>query len=597
MAQKKLSIHSENILPIIKKWLYSEKDIFLRELVSNATDAINKLKLLIAQSKAAATEDFRIDIRLDSDKKTLTISDNGIGMSAEEVEKYIAQIAFSGAEDFLKKYESGVEKDQIIGHFGLGFFSAYMVAQKVEIQTLSYDKEHEPVFWSCDGTSSYTIKKGNRKNAGTDIILYLSQDNEEYLQKDKIEKILKHFCPFLPFPIFLDDQPLNNKAPLYLKSPSDTKDEEYLSFYHDLYPFEPDPIFWIHLNVDYPFHLKGILFFPKITKNFDFQKNTIKLFCNRVFVSDNCKDILPDYLTILKGAIDSPDIPLNVSRSFLQVDKTVRQLGSHISKKISDRLKALYSTDKEKFLSFYPDIELIIKLASLQDDKFYERSKDLLLWKNTEGQYVTIESYLEKQKEKVWYTHDLNVSFLNIYKEKGIEVLLCNSFIDTHMMNFLEQKLSVQFQRIDGDIDPAILDPSKEKTLLDAEGKSESAQIAEFVRKQLEIKDLEVEAKSLSSQTLPGFILLKEQERRMRDFFQMQGQNFPDQTKKTFIVNTNSPLISNIQKLSTKKPDLAKQMVHQIYEMALLSQKELQPDHLEEFITRSQSILEQLTSS
>ncbi|MBN1914991.1 MAG: molecular chaperone HtpG [Parachlamydiales bacterium] len=593
MSKKQLSIHSENILPIIKKWLYSEKDIFLRELVSNATDAIHKVKLLASQGKATV-EEFRIDVVLNKEKKTLTISDNGIGMTSEEVEKYIAQIAFSGAEDFLKKYETGVEKDQIIGHFGLGFYSAYMVAEKVEITTLSYDTTQDPVFWSCDGTSSYTIQKGTRTKAGTDIILHLSSDNTEYLEEEKIRSILLHFCPFLPFPIFLNDKPLNNKPPLYLQSPSEIKDEEYLAFYHELYPLDPDPIFWIHLNVDYPFHLKGILYFPKITKNFDYQKSSIKLFCNRVFVSDHCKDIFADYLTILKGALDSPDIPLNVSRSFLQVDKSVRQLSAHISKKIADRLKTLYATEKEKFEQFYPDIELIIKLATLQDEKFYERSKEFLIWKNTNGVYTTLENYLARQKDKVFYTNDLHLSVLKLFQEKNIEVLLSESFMDIHLMNFLEDKMKIKFQRIDGDLDPALLDPSKEKSLLNSEGKSESAQIADFFRKNLNIKELEIEAKSLSSNTLPGFLLLKEEERRMRDYFQLQGHNF-DHTKKTFIINTNSSLIANIIKISSKKPALAEQMVHQIYETALLSQKELQPSNLEGFINRSHSILEELT--
>ena len=366
MKKNHLSINSENILPIIKKWLYSEKDIFLRELVSNATDAINKLKLINAANK----DSFRIDIQIDKDNKTISISDNGIGMNEEEVKKYIAQIAFSGAEDFLEKYKTHDEKDQIIGHFGLGFYSAYMVANKVEVDTRSYIEKEAPVLWSCDGSSEYFLSKSKRTDTGTTIILHINKENEEYLDKNVLLKILNNFCLFLPYPIYLNDQHINNEYPLYLKSPSECTEKEYLEFYRKLYPLNPDPIFWVHLNVDYPFNLKGILYFPKIGQSFDANKNAIKLFCNRVFVSDNCKDLLPDFLMILQGAIDSPDIPLNISRSFLQMDSTVRKLSSHISKKISDRLSSLYKLDKEKFTSYWPSIETVIKLGILQDEKF-----------------------------------------------------------------------------------------------------------------------------------------------------------------------------------------------------------------------------------
>src|SRR5581483_4699696 len=390
MTTGTLRIHTENILPIIKKWLYSDKDIFIRELVSNACDAIQKCRILRDHGECTtADEDFQIYIRIDKSMRTLTFSDNGIGMTAEEVEKYIAQIAFSGAEEFVGKYSTQNEKDQIIGHFGLGFYSSYMVAEKVEIDTLSYREGAAPARWICDGSTSYTIEKGSKETRGTQITLFIDKENDEFLEESRVRQILQQYCAFLPFPIHLNDSLINKKQPLWLKNASECTENEYLDFYRALYALEPDPIFWIHLNVDYPFNLKGILYFPKISRRFDWGQNSIKLFCNRVFVSDSCKDLIPDYLMVLRGAIDSPDIPLNVSRSTLQMDRTVRQLSQHISKKVSDRLSTLYSSDRDQFLSFWPDIEMIIKLGVLQDDKFYERSKDFLIWKNLEGAWTT----------------------------------------------------------------------------------------------------------------------------------------------------------------------------------------------------------------
>lgn len=595
MKKKKLSIHSENILPIIKKWLYSEKDIFLRELVSNSVDAIQKLKFLQSQSKAQAQkEEFIINIDINKDKKTLTISDNGIGMTEEEIEKYIAQIAFSGAEDFVKKYQTG---DQIIGHFGLGFFSSYMVSKKVEIFTKSYIENEPAVHWECDGTSDYTVNKTKKENIGTDVVLHLEDD--EYLDEEKIKQILFRFCPFIPFSINVNKNAINNKSPLYLKAQSECKDEDYISFYHDLHPNEiDDPIFWIHLNIDYPFNLKGILYFPKIKKNFDVNKGQIKLFCNRVFVSDNCKDILPDYLTILKGAIDSPDIPLNVSRSFLQLDPTIKSLGSHIAKKIADRLNLLYQTDKDKFISIWEDIEVILKLGIMQDEKFYEKIKSFLIWKNTNDEWSTIEEYLERNKEKtqnkIFYTQEKN-KFLDLFIEKKIEVLFLNQYLDTAVITFLERKNSCKFQRIDGDIDSSILDPSKEKDLLTPSGKSEAAELAEFVKRSLNINDLDVEAKSLSSNSLPGFILINEQDRRFRDYMQLTQNTSSFPSKKTFVVNTNNKIIIKAQKLHLKNPKLSEKILKHVFDLAKISQKELSSDEFSSFIDRSNDLLEELS--
>lgn len=596
MKKKSLAIHSENILPIIKKWLYSEKDIFLRELISNAVDAISKLKVL---SKEIPEEEFRIDIKIDKDNKTLTISDTGLGMSAEEVEKYIAQIAFSGAEEFMQKYES---KQEMIGHFGLGFYSGYMVADKVEIQTLSYKEKSKPVFWSCSGSSEYEIGKGNREKRGTDIILHINEENLEYLEEPKLKELLLKFSAYLPYPIYLGETRINKDEPLWIKNPSDCTDQEYKEFYRSLYPTEPEPIFWIHLNVDYPFNLKGILYFPRIQKRFDPSESTIKLFCSRVFVSSDCKDILPEYLMSLKGAIDSPDIPLNVSRSYLQTDKTVRQLGSHISKKIADRLSQLHKTDEKKFNECWGDLEMIIKLGLLQDEKFYDRIKSILVWKNLSDEWTTVEDYIERNKEKtsnkVFYTIDESSPQLNLYKSKGNEVLICNAHIDNAVMSFLESKLpETKFQRIDGALDESILDKDREKSVLDSDGKTEASKIAEFIRSNIEQEGLEVEAKSLNSDSLPALLVIDEDSRRLRDYMAMTqgGAAVQLPTKQTLVVNTNSKLIQSAKSLSTKNPDLAKEIVTQVYDLARLSQRELEPKQIADVIAKNTEVMEKLT--
>jgi molecular chaperone HtpG len=604
MAKASLKVHTENILPIIKKWLYSEKDIFVRELVSNACDALNKCRILREQGAAhIVDEELKIEISIDKAAKKLTFSDTGIGMTAEEVEKYIAQVAFSGAEEFLSKYKSENEKDQIIGHFGLGFYSAYMVAKQVSLQSLSYQAGAESVSWSCDGGVEYTIESGSRTQRGTEIVLDIDADNEEFLEESKIRSILQQYCSFLPFPIYLNGSHINSKEPLWLKAPSACTEEEYLEFYRSLYPMDADPIFWIHLNVDYPFHLKGILYFPKIHRKFDWSQSNIKLFCNRVFVSDNCKDLIPDYLMVLKGAIDSPDIPLNVSRSYLQMDRTVRQLSSHISKKITDRLSSLYQMDRDKFIASWPDIELIIKLGILQDEKFYEKAKDFLIWKNTKQEWTTLEDYLSRNKEsyknKVFYTTDEkhDSHFLRLYKDKGIEVLYTSSAVDSALMNYLEGKCPpAKFQRIDGDIDDSILDKAREKTLLDADGKTEAVKLSELVRSKLGSDKIEVEAKSLASDSLPGFILVNEDLRRMKEYLALSQQILPPSLtdKKTFVVNTNSKLMASLPQLNQKDPELAQDLVLQVYELSLLSQKELEPSQLAEFVNRSNRVLEKL---
>ncbi|MEC7838877.1 MAG: molecular chaperone HtpG [Chlamydiota bacterium] len=608
MTKKNLKIHSENILPIIKQWLYSDKDIFARELVSNACDAIHKLKILRDQGATDATdEEFRIDIIADKEAKTLKFIDTGIGMDADEVEKYIAQIAFSGAEDFVEKYKSNKEGDQIIGHFGLGFYSSYMVSSKVEIDTLSYKEGAKPAFWSCDGSSEYELSEGQRATRGTEITLYINEDNEEYLEEATLRKILSQYCAFLPCPVYLGESRINDKEPLWIKNPSECTDEDYLEFYRHLYPMEEEPLFWLHLNVDYPFHLKGILYFPKIRRDFDINKNSINLYCNRVFVSDNCKDVIPNYLTALRGVIDSPDIPLNVSRSYLQMDRTVRQLSKHISKKVSDSLANLHRNDNDRFIKCWQDVSLVVKLGILEDESFYEKVKNILVWKNLDGEWTTVEDYLERNREKtqdkVIYTtgEEDRSHFAEMYRSKGIEILCATSQLDSHLMQFLEGKIApAKFQRMDGAIDEALIDKEKENTEVDADGKTEAGRLAEFFKKNLDNENIEVEAKSLSSNTLPGFIMIDENQRRMRDYMKMVNPNMEMGGadlfgKNTFVINTNNSLISSIMKLQSKDESLAKELINQVYDLSRLSQRELDPATLQDFVSKNTQILEKLS--
>lgn len=604
MAKGKLKIHSENILPILKKSLYSDKDIFLRELVSNSCDAMSKLKILRDQGEVKyQDEEMRIDITLDKEAGTITIADTGIGMNQDEVKNYIAQLAFSGAEEFLQKYEKGSEEDQIIGHFGLGFYSSFMVSKHVDLETLSYSEGAESVHWSSDGSYDYTIKKGKREGRGTTITLHVDDDSKEFLELPRLRDTLVKYCAFLPFPIYLGEEHINKNDPLWMKPANECTNEEYLEFYRQLHPMEPDPIFWVHLNVDYPFNLQGILYFPKITQHFDFSKSNIKLFCNRVFVSDNCKDLIPEHLMVLRGAIDSPDIPLNVSRSYLQMDKTVRQLSSHVSKKVADRLAAWHQSDREKFVAAWKDMQLIIKLSVLHDEKFYERVKSFLIWETTQGEHLTTEEYLEKNQEKagdkIFYVTDKDHAshFIHMYEEKGIDVVIANSTIDASLMSYLEGKIAGKsFQRIDGAVGDHLIDKEREKSVLDADGKSESSKIGESFKELLDIENIEVEAKSLDSDSVPGFIMLDEHARRMRDYMRLSQGDSPlgNFEKHTFVVNTNSKLVQSILAIESQNRDLAKAMTKQVYELSLLSQRELKPEALTTFINRSNEVLEQL---
>ncbi len=596
MAKGKLTVQTEKILPIIKRWLYSDKEIFLRELISNSCDALKKLQILREEQKLdISDEELRIELKIDPAARTLQFIDSGIGMSSEEVERYIGQIACSGAEEFLSKY-SGSSSEAIIGHFGLGFYSAYMVAEKVTIDTLSYLPGSEAAFWSCDGSSDYLLEPGSQSERGTKITLFIDANHGEFLDKQKIEEILKKHCRFLPYPIYLDGTRINEKEPLWLKNSADCSPQEYIDFYRFLYPSDPDPIFWIHLNVDLPFFLKGILYFPKINQRIGWNNSNIQLFVNRVFVSDHCNELLPDFLTALKGAIESPDIPINVSRSSLQMDQTVRTVASHISKKVCDKLISLYQIDREQFIEKWPDLELIIKLGILQDEKFYSRAKEILIWKSNQGKWESLDELIARNPAKLFYSSDPDSPLIALYKEQP--VLISSSPIDPHLFNFLESKLSIQFQRVDGALDPSLVDPSREKSLLDSEGRSESGRIAEMFRRAVPT-EVEVEAKSLASEELPALLLFDESSRRLRDAMSLTQKKLPQTFKPTtqFIVNTNHPLISTLFQLSSSHPPLAQEVASHLYQLSHLSQKEIDNSHLPQFVNSSTQLLKKLLDS
>jgi molecular chaperone HtpG len=477
-----LSIHTENIFPIIKKWLYSQHDIFLRELISNSTDALNKLKYATPDVDAAS---FKIEIKLDKKKKTLQVIDNGIGMTDEEIRKYINQIAFSGAEEFVEKFKD--VQSNIIGHFGLGFYSSFMVADKVTIDSLSYQEGSEPAFWECDGTTDYTMTKGKRKEVGTTVTIHFNDESSDYLEIAKIQSILEKYCNFMPYPIEFDGKTVNQKEALWNKKPKDVTDEEYKEFYKKLFHDWQDPIFWIHLNVDYPFNLKGILYFPKLRNEPDFMKGEVKLFCNNVFVADNLEDLIPEFLLLLKGGIDIPDIPLNVSRSFLQNDKQVQKITGYIVKKVADHLNDTFKEDRKKYEKYWEDIQSFIKYGLLKDDSFFDAMKDIIVFKSSAGDYVTLEEYKAKNpvtegKTKVYYasSEDTQVSYLNLMKEQGIEVIFQTSPLDTHIFQKLESKLEkTEFLRIDSELNDLLINQDKAEPV-DLDNQTDAAKLKEI---------------------------------------------------------------------------------------------------------------------
>ena len=605
-----LSIHADNILPIIKKWLYSDKEIFIRELVSNAVDANNKLKhLSLTGEYKEELGDLEINIKIDKKNKTLSFNDNGIGMTREEVKKYINQIAFSGAEDFLSKYKDNKEENQIIGHFGLGFYSSFMVSDEVEIISKSYIDE-SAIHWVNKGDHDFTLEDHERKNIGTEVILHINNDEKEFLEEHRIKEVILKYCNFLPYPIKLNDKVINDQHPLWLKSVRDNKEEEYKEFYKKLFPLEEDPLFWIHLDVEVPFRLKGILYFPKIRHELDSSKGRIKLYCNQVFVSDNSKELVPEFLTLLQGTLDIPDLPLNVSRSYLQNDPYVQKISSHITKKVADKLESVFKKDRGSYEKNWNDINVFIKYGMMNNEKFYEKVKDILVFKTTDGVYKTLSEYREKNKginkeqngrEVILYVSDEKeqVTYINLIKSHGMEAVILNSLIDIHFIQFLEMKESkITFSRIDSDTHDSLTDEKEKSKIVDGENKTTDDKLKKIFEKELK-KDNEkitIEVKPLKSENTTGMIVLSEYMRRFREMNTMLRKNEETEmfNEHTLIVNSNNTVVKKIIGLNENSENALKinMITNQIYDMALMAQNNLKGDRLIEFIKRSTDILD-----
>ena len=620
-----LSIHSENIFPIIKKWLYSDHDIFVRELISNATDAMTKLKRLDSMGEYSLKEghDFRIDVLLDSKNKTITIRDTGLGLDEEEVKKYINQIAFSGAEDFLHKYKDKDNTEQIIGHFGLGFYSAFMVATDVEIHSLSYKEAAKPIHWKCDGGTEFELEEGSKDTIGTDIILHIGDDGTDFLNLWTLRTTIEKYCAFMPYPIFLTDihaepekdeegnivvkeeKALNNTTPLYTKKPSECTDEEYKEFYRKTFHDYKEPLFYIHLNMELPFRLKGILYFPRLGNEFDNMEGQIKLFNSQVFIADNIKEVIPEFLLLLKGVIDCPDLPLNVSRSFLQNDGFVKKISDHISKKVADKLNSLYKKEKESYEKYWSDIHPFIKFGCLRDDKFYEKVKDILLFKNLSGNFTTLPEYLEANKEKhenkVYYVTDevIQGQYVNMFKAHGMDAVILTHNIDQPFVSHMEMKnTDVKFARIDADLTDTLKDTDAHS---EEEAKELAEKLTETFKKALNNENLKVQVEALKSEEISAIILLAEESRRMQDMSRMYGMMGMDLgsmmgSDETLVLNKKNKLV---QFILNNKDDEAKAadvnlFCEQLYDLALLSHKPLEAEKMTQFIKRSNEILGKL---
>ena len=630
MQKGKINVQTENIFPIIKKFLYSDHEIFLRELVSNAVDATQKLKT-ISKSGDFSGElgDIAIEVTIDKKKKTLTIKDHGIGMTSEEVEKYITQIAFSGAEEFIEKYKTQTEKNPIIGHFGLGFYSSFMVSEKVEIQTKTYKKGPgtKGVKWVCDGSPNYSMEEIDKKDRGTEIILHIEKESEEFLEEERILSLLKKYCKFLPVEIIFGTEKIyeptgekdkegkeitkevekpriiNNTKPLWIQKPVDLKEEDYKSFYHELYPMNFDePLFNIHLNVDYPFTLTGILYFPKVKRNFEIQKDKIQLYCNQVFVTDSVEGIVPDFLTLLHGVLDSPDIPLNVSRSYLQSDPNVKKISSHITKKVADKLEELFKNNRSDFEAKWDDIRIFIEYGMISEEKFYERAEKFCLLKNTEGKYYTLDEYkdqiklLQTDKEKkLVYLYATNIeeqhSFIQTAKERGYDVLIMDNVLDSHFINQLERKFEKsKFARVDSDIIDKLI--QKDEEIPSKLSEDQKNTLKPIIENQVDKTKFSVQFESLSESEQPILITQNEFMRRMRDMSAVGGgANYFGQLPEQYnlIVNSNHSLILRL--LEEKDVEKQNKYAKQLTDLALLSQNLLKGEELTKFIKRSTELI------
>jgi molecular chaperone HtpG len=655
-----LSINSQNIFPIIKKWMYSDHDIFYRELISNGCDAITKLKKLdlIGEYEAPDDIEYKIQVKVSPEKKTIQIIDNGIGMTKEEVNEYINQIAFSGAEAFLEKYKDKTNEDQIIGHFGLGFYSAFMVADKVTIDTLSFKDGASAVHWECDGGTEYDMQDTTKEEPGTAITLYLNEDSYEFANEYKAREVIEKYCSFMPIPIFLENEDageqteeipeeevtekdkvldtfikdavteevekedgtketvekvpakkmakivkrpvaLNDIHPLWTKHPNECTDEEYKEFYRTVFKDYKEPLFWIHLNMDYPFNLKGILYFPKINTEYESIEGTIKLYNNQVFVADNIKEVIPEFLLLLKGVIDCPDLPLNVSRSALQNDGFVKKISEYITKKVGDKLSGMYKTDKENYEKYWDDINPFIKFGCLKDEKFYEKMKDFIIFKNLDGKYLTLQECLDENKEHhentVFYVTDETEQsqYINMFKEEGIDAVILTHNIDQPFVTHLEGKNeNLKFQRIDADLS----DSFKEETSED-ELKELTETLSDVFKKALNNDKLNIKVEKLKNASISSMITLSEQDRRMQDMMKMYNMYGMDPSMfgangQTLVLNANNNLVKYI--VDHKDGENTPVFCEQLYDLALLSHAPLTPEQMTNFIARSNKIMELL---
>ena len=622
-----ISIHTENIFPIIKKFLYSDNEIFLRELVSNAVDATQKLKRLASMGQfTGELGELKVEISVDEEKKTITVSDRGLGMTAEEIKKYINQIAFSGATEFVEKFKEAKDANEIIGRFGLGFYSAFMVADQVEILSLSYQTGSEPVRWICDGSTEFEISEGTRTERGTDIILHINAESEEFLQKRRLQEILDKYCKFLPVPIQLgtktksepdgEDEEgkakykevevpniINNTTPIWTKAPSELTDEDYLNFYRELYPFSEEPLFWIHLNVDYPFNLTGVLYFPKLKNDFEPSRNKIKLYSRQVFITDEVKDIVPDFLMMLHGVIDSPDIPLNVSRSFLQADSNVKKINTYITKKVADKLSELFRKDRKAYDSKWSDIGIFVKYGMISEDKFYDKAREFTLLENTVSELYTLDEYHEKvqalQTDKdgkivYLYTTDPGKqdAFIQSANKKEYDVLLMNTPIDSHFIQHMESKLeNTSLKRVDADVISKLI--QKDDAFAHILSEEQTVKVKAVFEKAISKPNMNVEIESLKPEEPPVTITMDEFMRRMKDMARTGGGGMsfygtmPDHYKVT--INANHPLITRIANSDDEEEQ--SKLSKQAFDLALLSQGLLVGAELTEFVNRSVSLI------
>lgn len=607
MEKGNLSINSENIFPIIKKWLYSDTDIFLRELVSNACDAIVKYKKLGSMGQASIDEDeeFKVIVRLDENAKTIQIVDNGIGMTADEIKKYITEIAFSGATDFITKYQDQFENgSDIIGHFGLGFYSAFMVAEKVQIDSKSYQPDTEGAKWICDGGIEYEMDRSEKLERGTAITLYLNDESKEFLNEWKLKEILTKYCSFMPIEIYFEDaskkddeqeeKPVNDTNPLWLKKPSECTDEEYKNFYHKVFTDFNDPLFWIHLNMDYPFRLKGILYFPKLKHELESIEGQVKLYNNQVFIADNLKEVIPEFLLLLKGTIDCPDLPLNVSRSFLQNDGYVTKMSKYITKKVADKLNSMFKKSREEYEKYWEDISPFIKYGAMREHDFYEKVKDSLLFKTTDGKYVTLTEYTDANKDKaenkVFYVSDIQqqAQYIKMFNDEGMDAVVLDTRLDVPYVSFLEAYSGgIKFERIDSAV--------SEMLKSDKDAEIDTKSLEEIFKGALSKEDLKIKVENLKSTEVSAMIELSEQSRRMQEMSAMYGMDnrtFP--SDETLVLNANNNVVKLLLDIKESKKEESEMICRQIYDLAVMSHKPLSQEAMTEFIARSNKIMELL---